>query len=467
MNVITTSVLDIFKIGPGPSSSHTLGPMKAARHFRQACADLAATACPAGTGAGVPAAAFPETEARLDVQLYGSLATTGKGHGTDRSIIAGLLGWDPETVDPDAFDALGKDPKSRYPFEIGEATIYFAPADIRFDAAPCDLPHPNTMVFRLRRGGTVILEKEYYSIGGGFILCKGEAEIPRPIPPIPYANMRQLQAQIDRHRVGLTELLWRNETVLSGLDAAELSKRLNAIVDAMEGAVERGIATEGILPGPIGLARKAPILYQRGRKMIASPERSLILLNAYALAASEENAAGHRVVTAPTSGSSGVIPGVVHFLAKHLGVSRPLLREGLLVAGAVGGIVRHNASISGAEVGCQGEIGVASAMAAAMIAHMRGCGAAVMENAAEIALEHHLGLTCDPIGGYVQIPCIERNGMGAVKAINASRMSMHETGGHKLSLDQVIATMYQTGLDMQSRYKETSLAGLALNIIEC
>ena len=404
----------------------------------------------------------------MDVRLYGSLATTGKGHGTDRSIIAGLLGWEPETCDPDAFDALGKDPHAVYSFQLAETTLPFRPDQLHFDTAPRDLPHPNTLVFRLLGGERVILEKEFYSIGGGFILCKGEAEIPRPLPPIPYANMHQLRAQMDRHRLGLVELLWRNETVLSGCEAGEVSGRLNGILDAMENAVERGIATDGILPGPIGLARKAPILHQRSREMPDTPDRFLILLNAYALAASEENAAGHRVITAPTSGSSGIIPGVVHLLTKQMGISRPLLREGLLVAAAIGGMVRHNASISGAEVGCQGEIGVASSMAAAMIAHIHGGEVGIVENAAEIALEHHLGLTCDPIGGFVQIPCIERNAVGAVHAYNAYLLaSAGDPARQKIDFDAVVEVMLETGRDMSDRYKETALGGLAKCSIRC
>ncbi|MDQ5984984.1 MAG: L-serine dehydratase [Syntrophus sp. SKADARSKE-3] len=454
MNVITTSVFDIFKIGPGPSSSHTLGPMKAACRFRQSCSELSDETLDSATS--------------IEVYLYGSLATTGKGHGTDRSVIAGLLGWVPENADPDAFDVLGKDPKAVYEFRAGKVSLHFTGNDIHFDMSPRDLPHPNTLIFRLKGRDGMLLEKEYYSIGGGFILCKGEPELPRPIPPIPYANMHQLRSQMSRHGIGLVELLWRNETVLSGLDAAQVSAGLNGIIDAMESSVERGIVTETILPGPIGLARKACVLYNRSRKMAESSEKFLILLDAYALAASEENAAGHRVVTAPTSGSSGVIPGVIHFLSKHLGVSRNLLRDGLLVAAAIGGIARHNASISGAEVGCQGEIGVAAAMAAAMIAHIRGCEMAIVENAAEIALEHHLGLTCDPIGGFVQIPCIERNAVGAVQAYNAYLLaSAGDPAKQKIDFDAVVGVMLETGRDMSEMYKETAKAGLAACCIRC
>ena len=454
MNSVMTSVFDIFKIGPGPSSSHTLGPMKAARRFRQACSELESASREAATA--------------LDVRLYGSLATTGKGHGTDRSVIAGLLGWEPETCDPDAFDALGRDPDGTYAFQFAEGTIPFRPKHLHFDAAPRDLPHPNTLVFRLLAGERVLLEKEYYSIGGGFILCKGESEIPRPMPPVPYANMRQLRGQMERHALGLVELLWRNETVLSGCGADEVSRRLNGILDAMEHAVERGLVTDGVLPGPIGLSRKAPVLYRRSQSMPDSADRFAILLNAYALAASEENAAGHLVVTAPTSGSAGVMPGVVYLLAKHMEVPRPLLVEGLLVAAAIGGIARHNASISGAEVGCQGEIGVASSMAAALIAHIHGCDVGTVENAAEIALEHHLGLTCDPIGGYVQIPCIERNAVGAVHAYNAYLLaSAGDPASQKIDFDAVVEVMLETGRDMSDRYKETARGGLAKSSIHC
>ena len=455
MNVINTSVFDIFKIGPGPSSSHTLGPMKAANRFRQSCAEAADDV-------------FTGPATTVEVYLYGSLAETGKGHGTDRSIIAGLLGWEPDTVDPDAFDSLGKDPKTVYIFQAGKTALHFGGNNIHFDATYKDLPHPNTLVFQLKGGADVLLEKEYYSVGGGFILCKGEAELPPPIPPIPYANMHQLRSQMSRQGLGLIEILRRNETALSGLDAAQLSAGLNVIIEAMESAVEQGLNTDGFLPGPIGLARKAPVLYQRSRNMLDSPDRFLILMNAYALAASEENAAGHRVVTAPTSGSSGIIPGIIHCLSKHMGVSRTLLQDGLLVAGAIGGIARHNASISGAEVGCQGEIGVASSMAAALIAHVNGCEMAVVENAAEIALEHHLGLTCDPIGGFVQIPCIERNAVGAVHAYNAYLLaSAGDPTRQKIDFDAVVEVMLETGRDMSERYKETAKAGLASCPIHC
>jgi L-serine dehydratase len=454
VNVISTSVFDIFKIGPGPSSSHTLGPMKAAYRFRQACAGLDKTVL--------------ENATAVEGSLYGSLATTGKGHGTDRSVIAGLLGWDPETIDPDAFDLLGTDPRAVYTFCLSVVALPFLAGDIHFDKTPGDFPHPNTLVLRLKAGKDVLLEQEYYSVGGGFILCKGEAERPRPIPPVPYASMHQLRAQMDRLNIGLVELLRRNEAAVSGLDARQADAGLDAIIDAMVSAVERGLATDAILPGSIGLARKAPVLFHRTQTMPDSPERFIILLNAYALAASEENAAGHRVVTAPTSGSSGIIPGIIYFALKHLGISRALIREGLLVAGAVGGITRHNASISGAEVGCQGEVGVASAMAAAMIAHLRGCEMAVIENAAEIALEHHLGLTCDPIGGYVQIPCIERNAVGAVHAYNAYLLaSAGDPARQKIDFDAVVEAMLETGRDMSERYKETARAGLAVCSIRC
>ena len=454
MNSVTTSVSDIFKIGPGPSSSHTLGPMKAARRFRTACSELDAASREAATG--------------LDVRLFGSLATTGKGHGTDRSVIAGLLGWDPETCEPGAFDALGRDPHAVHEFQLGERTIPFHASQVQFDLSPRELPHPNTLVFRLLAGERLLLEKEYYSIGGGFILCKGEPEAARPMPPIPYANLRQLRGQMERHGLSLVDLLWRNEVALSGSSAPEVTARLERILDAMEHAVEQGLATDGVLPGPIGLFRKAPVLFRRSEKMPDSADRFVILFNAYALAASEENAAGHRVVTAPTSGSAGVIPGVVYLLAKHFDVPRPLLVEGLLVAAAIGGIARHNASISGAEVGCQGEIGVASSMAAALIAHIHGYGLSTVENAAEIALEHHLGLTCDPIGGYVQIPCIERNAVGAVHAYNAYLLaSAGDPGTQKIDFDAVVEAMLETGRDMSERYKETAQGGLAKCAVHC
>lgn len=451
MNSISTSAFDIFKICPGPSSSHTLGPMKAAACFRRSCGQL-----------------DRDDADGIEVVMYGSLAATGPGHGTDRAVIAGLLGWDPVTCPTDELNALGRKPGESWQFDPGSLSVTLKASDLRFDTGDHELAHPNTMIFRLKAGDVILLEEEYHSIGGGFIRARGEHESAPVMPPYPYANMRQLRSQMQRHSLPLVGVLRVNERAISGLDDVAIDEKLDTIIDVMAKSVERGLVTDGLLPGPIGLGRKASVLHKRLQGLADSPERFLILLNAAALAASEENAAGNRVVTAPTSGSAGVIPAVLHVLTEQFAASRSILRDAMLVAAAIGAISRHNASISGAEVGCQGEIGVASSMAAALIAHVRGFGVEIVENAAEIALEHHLGLTCDPIGGYVQIPCIERNAFGAVHAFNAFLLaSAGDPARQKIGFDAVVEAMLETGLDMCSRYRETAQAGMARCAIRC
>ncbi len=463
MKAITTSIFDLFKIGPGPSSSHTIGPMKAGFVFRKALEKLPDRELKAATS--------------IEVRLFGSLSATGKGHGTDRAITGGLLGWEPETCNTTKLGLLLKHEKDTYKIRVKGASIPFSAADIHFDKIKHSFAFANTMIMRLHAGAHVILEKEYYSIGGGFIRCKGEPGVAPPKPVYKYDNMNQLKERLKKNKISLIELILRNEKAKSGKEKKQIFIELDRIMQVMEGSVERGIKTKGVLPGPIGLHRKAPTLYkkacvhakghsvERSREHILehAPERFLVFLNAYALAASEENAAGHKVVTAPTSGSAGVIPAVLYLLKHHLHASKRALREGMLVAAAIGFIVKENASISGAEVGCQGEIGVASAMAAALLAQVNGYPIDVIENAAEIALEHHLGMTCDPIGGYVQIPCVERNAVAAVDAYNAYLLaSVGDPKKQKLKFDQVVAAMLETGRHMSTRYKETSRGGLAL-----
>lgn len=446
---INTSIFELFKIGPGPSSSHTIGPMKAARQFIAALENLPDELLNNATG--------------VEVHLYGSLSLTGKGHGTDRSIAGGLLGWEPENCDSAALTELLTSPEQQYQLAIKQP-ISFSPSSIIFETAQHESPWQNTLVLQLKSGTETSFEQEYYSIGGGFIKCKGEPEPLRNNPVYPYNSMSELKTVIQENSITLPELMIANEKAVSGLSEDEILSRLDRLAGAMIDAVNRGINTEGILPGPIKLSRKAPQLYSRAGKMPdSSPERFLAFLDAYSLAASEENAAGHLVVTAPTSGASGVIPGIVYLLKHHNFMLNRQIAEGLLAAAAIGFIAKHNASISGAEVGCQGEIGVAAAMAAGLVAYSNGLSIDVVENAAEIALEHHLGMTCDPIDGYVQIPCIERNAVGAVTAYNSYILaSIGDPHKHKISFDEVVAAMLETGRDMSHKYKETAQGGLAV-----
>jgi len=448
MAAITTSVFELLKIGPGPSSSHTMGPMKAGKDFHQLLMDLPAATLSAAT--------------ELQVHLYGSLAATGKGHGTDRAVLAGLMGHDPEDCPPDILDAVHLDPRSPLTLDLDTRPLTFRYQDLIFHEETGGFPYSNTMIIRLSGPQGVILEREYYSVGGGFIQWKGGEETTKGIPRYPYENAAELTKLLKKHRLELPDLMMANERAITGRTEQEINERLDRIIAAMEDAVQRGLTTEGYLPGPIRLHRKAPLFFQRARGMTQNVERLLVYLCAYAFAAAEENAAGHRVVTAPTCGSAGVLPALVCLLRRHGKIPLAKLRRALLAAVAVGFIAKHNASISGAEVGCQGEIGVAASMGAAFVALANNAGTRIAENAAETALEHHLGMTCDPVQGYVQIPCIERNAMGAVKAYTSyliAREGVPEW--HLVSLDKAVAAMNMTGRDMPFQYRETSLGGLA------
>ena len=455
---ITTSIFDLFKVGPGPSSSHTIGPMKAAFDFRQRLSYL------------------PESvQTRADtihIYLYGSLSATGKGHGTDRAVVAGLLGWQPETTDPEALLKLLQDPTLNYPVQAGDKLIAIGPKQVHFERKRYDSPYANTMVLTLNDGKEILAQEEYYSIGGGFIIRKGEIEVGADTwkVPYPYGTMADLKAQLKTSGLSLDDVLMANEMALTGRSRAEVNQRIDQLLDFMHKAVRRGLRQKGVLPGTIKLSRKAPILFQQAKGMSQSSDSFLIFLNAYCLAASEENAAGGIVVTAPTSGASGVIPGLTYLVQHHFHYNKATMRSGMLAAAVIGFLVKHNASISGAEMGCMGEIGTASAMGAAFLtrcAQPKG-DIGPIEAAAEIAIEHHLGMTCDPIGGYVQIPCIERNAMGAVKAYNAYLLATSGAASfQKISLDAVVKVMKATGRDMSKRYKETSQAGLALSATEC
>jgi L-serine dehydratase len=454
--VIKTSIFDLFKIGPGPSSSHTIGPMKAAFDFLQR----------------INATDTTQTTDNQDItiHLYGSLSATGKGHGTDRAVIAGLLGWLPETCEPEAFTSLLKDKNEVYLVKIKEKHISVSAKSIIFEKGRYESPHPNTVIFRFFVNNTIVLEEEYYSVGGGFIQRKGEDLTAQnnKNPAFGFSTMKELKEHLVKNKMSLTDLMIANEMSLTGLSRKEIYQKIDTILEAMHRAVKRGLRHKGVLPGTIKLRRKAPILYEQAKNHASASDSFMVFLNAYCMAASEENAAGNIVVTAPTSGASGVIPGVFFLLRNHYHYDKQKLREGMLAAAAVGFLIKHNASISGAEMGCMGEIGSASAMAAAMLAYCAGKPIETVEAAAEIAIEHHLGMTCDPIGGYVQIPCIERNAMGAIKAYNAYLLaSLGNTSHQKISLDSVIKVMRATGRDMSKKYKETSLAGLALSATEC
>lgn len=453
MPPITTSIFELLKIGPGPSSSHTIGPMKAGFDFMQRVRHL------------------PEADRlradSLDIHLYGSLSATGEGHGTRRAVMSGLLGYLPDTCQPNVLEEFDETERS-FELDLEGKALSYRPCDIIFDAIHHDYEHSNTMIFRLKEGEAVLLEMIYYSVGGGFLRWEGWEEPERGEPVYPYKTMAELKAHLRANEMRLHDLILANETAITGASTEEIEIGLDHITEVMERAVELGIITRGQLPGPICLQRKAPVMYARAKEEQFQGPGFIKALNAYALAASEENASGHCVVTAPTCGAAGVIPSVVFMLKRHMGASQDEIRQGLLAATAIGFLCKHNASISGAEVGCQGEVGVASAMAAALLAYARGYRFQVTENAAEIAMEHHLGLTCDPVGGYVQIPCIERNAMGAVKAYNAYLIATTlDESYQKVDLDKAIHAMAQTGRDMSRKYKETSEGGLALSMTEC
>ncbi|ABF39900.1 L-serine ammonia-lyase [Candidatus Koribacter versatilis Ellin345] len=448
-----TSILDILRIGIGPSSSHTVGPMRASREFL------------------VRLGTRLVSVDRLLVELYGSLALTGHGHGTDRAILLGLEGCKPELVDPELIDETISSIRNTQKIKLlGERQISFGEnLDLVFHRDIAMPGHPNTLrLTAFDDAGDEIETALYYSVGGGFIAREGEVQAreEKQEPPYPFSSAEELLRLGERHGLAIWQIVLANEERWRG--EADVRAYVAKIWNTMQGCVARGLKTEGILPGGLKVRRRAPNLARRlAEKKTSDPLGALDWVNAFAFAVNEENAAGGRVVTAPTNGAAGVIPAVAHYYEKFVPeASEDGLFRFLLTAGAIGILYKENASISGAEVGCQGEVGVACSMAAGGLVAALGGTNDQVEHAAEIGMEHHLGMTCDPIAGLVQIPCIERNGVGAVKAINACRMAMQEPE-HKVSLDQVIETMYKTGLDMQTRYKETSQAGLALNIIEC
>ena len=454
---MSLSVFDIFKVGIGPSSSHTMGPMRAAREFVL----------------GLERDGLLAATLKVTARLYGSLALTGLGHGTDRAVLVGLEGADPETVDPDGIEAtLQRIRTSRRLRLLGKHEIDFDEKTQLLLHRSERLPgHPNGMRFTALDGGKSLREEDYYSIGGGFIIRGGENQAreasERPQPPYPFNSAAELLSLCRENGLELFELVLANERTWASEE--QVRAGVLHLWQVMQGCVERGFHQTGVLPGPLKVRRRAPKLYRVLKE--SGPSRPLDAMdwvNAFALAVNEENAAGGRVVTAPTNGAAGIVPAVLHFYSRfEPGASDEGVIRFLLSAAAIGMLYKRNASISGAEMGCQGEVGVACSMAAAgLVAALQGTNEQI-ENAAEIGMEHNLGLTCDPVGGLVQIPCIERNAMGAVKAINAARLAMRGDGSHKVSLDHVIATMRQTGADMSTIYKETSQGGLAVNVTEC
>lgn len=452
------SVFDLFRIGIGPSSSHTVGPMRAARDFAVALGDSALT--------------------RIVVRLHGSLAATGVGHGTDQAVIMGLMGETPESIDPDTIASRLDKLEHGEPLSLanGQQITFARASDIEWDEE-CLPFHPNAMVLSAYCDDTLVATNTFYSLGGGFYVDQAKAdqgEVVEDATPLPYPfnTAAELLALCQQHQLRISQLMLENEKAWRSESA--IREALLTIWHAMSDSIENGLRATGHLPGGLNVRRRAQLLHQQllnppqNQRLIVSSFTVMDWVNVFALAVNEENAAGRRMVTAPTNGAAGIVPAVLaYYLKFEPDANEADVVDFLLTAGAVGILCKKNASISGAEVGCQGEVGSACAMAAAGLAEVLGGTPGQVENAAEIGLEHNLGLTCDPVGGLVQVPCIERNAIASVKAINAARMALHGDGEHFISLDKVIRTMRDTGRDMQDKYKETSKGGLAVNAIEC
>ncbi len=463
---MAVSVFDLFKVGIGPSSSHTVGPMRAARMFV----------------ARLKQDGLLQRTVRVQTQLYGSLGATGKGHGSDKAVMLGLAGQEPDTVDVDAVpQMLETMRRERRIVLLGEHAVEFDESrDLEFRRRDTLPFHANGMrCSAFDAGGATLASRTYYSVGGGFVVSEevvadgSKHKVVAPdttVLPYPFHSAEELLALTAREGCSIAEIMRRNERHWRSDEAIDAG--LLHIWEVMQACVQRGCRTEGVLPGGFKVRRRAPQLY---RQLTSNPEAALrdplqIIdwVNLYALAVNEENAAGGRVVTAPTNGAAGIVPAVLHYYSRFVpGASERGVIDFLLTAGAIGILYKENASISGAEVGCQGEVGVACSMAAGALCAVLGGTPEQVENAAEIGMEHHLGLTCDPVGGLVQIPCIERNAIASVKAINAARMALRGDGTHHVSLDKVIKTMRETGADMKTKYKETARGGLAVNIVEC
>ncbi len=457
------SVLDLFKIGIGPSSSHTMGPMVAANDFRTRIQTFVSSY-------------HSKLDAHIRCTLRGSLAFTGKGHATDRAILLGIYGYTPQGLADQNVNDLVNRLWTRNTIEFNDGlSIRFQPSeDIIFDRGDPLPEHPNGIILELldQSDHHPLLKETYFSIGGGFITTLREIDqlvAPLKMEPtnscgFPFDSANLMMQMSKKGSLSIAAMKRSNE--IERFSEIELNHGLDAIWRAMEDCIENGLTAEGQLPGGLKISRRAKVLFSQ---LQDNPKKANLndWLCAYAMSVNEENAAGHMVVTAPTNGAAGVIPAVIYYAVKHEDVSLDQVRDFLLVAGAIGGLIKHNSSISGAEVGCQGEVGSASAMAAAGLCAIKGGTTEQIENAAEIALEHHLGMTCDPVGSLVQVPCIERNGFGAIKAYAAASLAIRGNGQHFMSLDNCISAMKQTGLEMSVKYKETSLGGLAVSVTEC
>ena len=453
---VLTTVDEFYKVGPGPSSSHTIGPMRITYDFYERATKLPADKLAKATA--------------LKVHLFGSLSATGKGHGTERAALAGLVGKEPATVDPLFLDSLRDKPDQTFPVKLGEKTITVGLKDIVYDATKGDFHHPNTMTAKVLAGDEVLLEQEYYSVGGGFIEWKGYTPPKKNPPKYPFRTMKELRAHADGNKISIAKVMLANEMSIAGRSEEEVYAFVDKIINAMVATVKSGLSMpeDNVLPGPIKLHSKAATVYKRAMDDKFQSDRGIGLLSAAALAASEENGRGHLVITAPTGGSAGVMPALVYGLIEARKLDRQKVREGMLAAAAVGYLCKHHATLSAAEGGCQAEIGVASSMAAALVATAYDTESRVVENAAESALEHHLGMTCDPVAGYVQVPCIERCAFGAVKAWTAYAIASNEIASrHRVDFDATVMALAETARDMNSKYKETSEAGLALSVVLC
>jgi L-serine dehydratase len=453
---VMTTIDEFYKVGPGPSSSHTIGPMRITYDFYQRCTKL-------------PAATLAKATA-LKVHLYGSLSATGKGHGTERAALAGIIGKEPATVDPAFLDSLASNPNQSFPVKLGGKSFNASLADVIYDAPKGDFKHPNTMTCKLMGGDATLYELEYYSVGGGFIEWKGYEPPKKGAPKYPYSTMAELQGHAEKNNLSIAQVVMANEVAVSGKTEVQINAFIDKVTTAMVNIVKTGLSLpSSTLPGPIKLKTKAGDVYKRAMDDEYEKQRGLGVVAAYALAGSEENARGHLVVTAPTGGSAGVMPALVYAVGEGgRKLSQEKIRSGMLAAAGIGYLCKHNATLSGAEGGCQAEIGVASAMGAAFLAQAHDFPPQVVANAAESSLEHHLGMTCDPVAGFVQIPCIERCAFGAVKSWTGFMIASNEIpANRRVDFDTTVTAMALTAKEMNSKYKETSEGGLAVSVVLC
>jgi L-serine dehydratase len=453
---VMTTIDEFYKVGPGPSSSHTIGPMRITYDFYQRATKLPADQLAKATA--------------LKVHLFGSLSATGKGHGTERAALAGIIGKEPATIDPLFLDELRDKPDQVFPVKLGSTTFNASLKDIVYDAPKGDFKHPNTMTCKLMAGDQVLLEQEYYSVGGGFIEWKGYEPPKKGQPKYPYSKMSELLEHAKKNNLTVAQVAMANEVAVSGKSEAEINAFIDKVTTAMVNIVKTGLSMpESTLPGPIKLKTKAGEVYKRAMDDKYERQRGVGVVAAYALAGSEENARGHLVVTAPTGGSAGVMPALVYSVGEGgRKLPQQKIRDGMLAAAVVGYLCKHNATLAGAEGGCQAEIGVASAMGAAFLSQAHDFPPQVVANAAESSLEHHLGMTCDPVAGYVQLPCIERCSYGAVKAWTGFLIASNEIPtNRRVDFDTTVDAMALTAREMNSKYKETSEGGLAVSVVLC